>query len=188
MSTATTVKNGIDLAQLTETIEAIQSDPGLGTFRFRASSSWENGTYNHGRIGSFLHAGNEDDSRTSAFELDGDEPPVLLGENKGPNAVELALQALAFCYAVGYAANAAAKGIELSSMEYEIEGDFDVRSFLGLNGPRPGFTQIRAHARISSPNATDEQLQELCRYVQDTSPVRDILANPTPVETTLEVV
>jgi hypothetical protein len=40
---------------------------------------------------------------------------------------------------------------------------------------------------LSSPNATKEQLVELCQYVQDTSPVRDSLANPIPVTTTLEV-
>lgn len=188
MATTATVKNGIDLEQLMETIEAIKADPGLGTFRFRASSAWENGTYNRGEIGSFIHAGDEDDSRTQPFQLEGDEPPVLLGSNRGPNAVELLLQALAFCYAVGYAANAAAQGIELTSMEYEMEGDFDVRSFLGMDGPRAGFTQIRAKGRVSSPNASKEQLEELCQYVQDTSPVRDVLANPTPIETTLEVV
>jgi uncharacterized OsmC-like protein len=85
-------------------------------------------------------------------------------------------------------ANAAAHGIEISRMDYEIEGDFDVRSFLGLEGPRPGFTRIRAKGIVSSPNATREQLEELCQYVQDTSPVRDSLAHPIPVETTLEVV
>jgi hypothetical protein len=41
---------------------------------------------------------------------------------------------------------------------------------------------------VSSPNATDEQLTELCRYVQQTSPVRDVLANPVPVTTSLEIV
>jgi len=110
--------------------------------------------------------------------------PCLLGRNKGPNAVELLLQALGFCYAVGYAANAAARGIEINAMEYELEGDLDVRSFLGLGGVRAGFTEIRAKARVSSPNATTEQLVELCQYVQDTSPVRDSLANP--VITTVE--
>lgn len=188
MDTTTTVRNGIDLAQLTETVEALKQDPDLGFFRFRAASRWEDGTYNKGRIEPFLHAGAEDQSRGGPFELEGDEPPVLLGNNRGPNAVELVLQALAFCYAVGYAANAAARGIDLTSMEYEIEGDFDVRAFLGLDGPRAGFTQIRAKGRVSSPNATKEQLEDLCRYVQETSPVRDVLANPTPIETTLEVV
>ena len=187
MSTTTTT-NGIDVRALVETVEAITKDPDLGSFTFRARSRWQEGTYNTGEIQGFTHAGGEDESRAAAFTLHGDEPPMLLGANRGPNAVELLLQALAFCYAVGYVANAAARGIEISHMEYEVEGDFDVRPFLGLDGPRPGFTAIRARARISSPSATAEQLQELCRYVQETSPVRDSLVNPVPVQTSLEVV
>lgn len=101
--------------------------------------------------------------------------------------MELLLQALGFCYAVGYVANAAARGIELTAMDYEVEGDLDLRTFLGLGGPRAGFTAIRAKAVVSSPNATAEQLAELCQYVQDTSPVRDCLANAVPVTTSLEV-
>jgi len=187
MSTVT-VRNGIDVDQLVGTIDAIKEDPSLGVFTFRARSTWQEGTHNVGEIAGFTHAGSEDQSRAAPFVLQGDEPPVLLGANNGPNAVELLLQALAFCYAVGYAANAAARGIELTSMDYEVEGDLDVRPFLGLDGPRPGFTAIRARARVSSPNATAEQLEELCRYVQETSPVRDCLANPIPIDTTMEEV
>lgn len=187
MTTVTTT-NGIDVQQLVETIEQIKGNPDLGVFRFKAESRWIDGTHSEGRIGTFIHSGEEDDSRTKPFELSGDEPPILLGNNKGPNAVELLLQSLAFCYSVGFIANAAARGIEVSRMEYTIEGDFDVRPFLGLEGERPGFTRIRAKGTVSSPNATKEQLVELCQYVQDTSPVRDSLANAVPVETTLEVV
>jgi len=179
--------NGIDVTRLVETIEAIRKEPTLGAFTFRAKSSWQDGTHNVGAIAGFDHAGSKDQTRAAAFVLQGDEPPVLLGSNHGPNAVELLLQALAFCYAVGYAANAAARGIEITHMDYEIEGDLDVRPFLGLEGPRPGFTQIRAKGRVASPNATPEQLEDLCRYVQETSPVKDCLANRVPVETTLEV-
>jgi uncharacterized OsmC-like protein len=96
--------------------------------------------------------------------------------------------AVGFCSGVGYIANAAARGIEITRMDYEIEGDLDVRSFLGLEGPRAGFTEIRAKRTVSSPNATEDQLVELCQYVQDTSPVRDSLAHPISVKTTLEVV
>ncbi|HKZ24666.1 MAG TPA: OsmC family protein [Acidimicrobiia bacterium] len=188
MSTTVTVRNGIDVDQLVGTIEAIKKAPNLGAFTFRASSSWEDGTYNKGTIQSFTHAGVEDETRTTPFVLEGDEPPILVGSNKGPNAVELLLQALGFCYAVGYVANAAARGIEISRMEYDIEGDLDLRPFLGLEGPRPGFTEIRVKGRVSSPNATEEQLVELCTYVQETSPVRDCLVHPVPVKTTLEVV
>lgn len=185
---STTVTNGVDVDRLLGTIDALKEEPGLGAFTFRATSTWQEGTHNVGRIGGFAQAGAEDRSRAAPFVLDGDEPPVLLGANRGPNAVELVLQALGFCYAVGFVANAAARGIEITSMTYEIEGDLDVGPFLGLPGPRPGFTEIRARALVSSPNAGTEQLQELCRYVQGTSPVRDIIANAVPVRTSLEVV
>jgi uncharacterized OsmC-like protein len=185
--TTVTVKNGIDVDQLGQTIEAIKSDPSLGEFTFRASSKWQDGTHNVGKIAGFDQAGTTDESRTAPFELHGDEPPVLLGTNHGPNAVELLLQGLAFCYAVGWVANAAARDITIGSLDIEVEGDLDVRRFLGLDGSRPGFTEIRAHGRVQSPDAAQEDLDELARYVADTSPVRDCLANPIPVETTLEV-
>ena len=186
--TVTTVRNGIDVDQLLQTIAATQQDAAAGTFTFRASSSWQEGTHSIGSIQGFAHAGEDDDRRSEPFVLEGDEPPVLLGRNKRPNAVELVLQSLAFCYAVGYVANAAAQGIEITRMDYEVEGDLDVRTFLGQQGPRAGFTEIRVNGTVSSPNAADEQLQQLCQYVQDTSPVRDVLANPVPVTTSLRIV
>jgi hypothetical protein len=126
-----TVRNGIDVQALVETIDAIKAKPELARFTFRASTAWDDGTHSSARIGSFVHAGSEDDSRATPFTLEGDEPPVLLGRNLGPNAVELLLASLGFCYSVGYVANAAARGIELEEMEYELEGDIDLRNFLG---------------------------------------------------------
>jgi uncharacterized OsmC-like protein len=184
-----TVRNGIDVPALVDTIEAIKAKPELARFTFRAGTDWEDGMHSTARIGSFLHAGAEDESRTAPFELEGDEPPVLLGRNLGPNAVELLLAALGFCYSVGYVANAAARGIEIEDMEYQLEGDIDLRNFLGISdAERPGFTEIRAHARVKAPNASKAELTELCTYVQETSPVRDVLANGVPVSTTIEVV
>lgn len=52
------------------------------------------------------------------------------------------------------------------------------RAHVGDPGERP---------RCPAPNATKDQLVELCQYVQDTSPVRDSLADPIPVTTTLEI-
>ena len=89
--TTMTVRNGIDLDRLQATAEALESDAQLGQFTFRAGSRWEDGTHNVGAIGRFTHAGELDDGRTQSFRLEGDEPPILLGENKGPNAVESGL-------------------------------------------------------------------------------------------------
>ena len=60
-----------------------------------------------------------------------------------------------------------ARGIEITHMEYEVEGDFDVRPFLGMPGQRPGFSRIRATGRVSSPNATREQLEQLIQQIID---------------------
>ncbi len=182
-----TLRNGIDVTQLVATIGAIKERPSLATFTFKAAIAWQDGTVSHGEIGPFVHNG-QTVERPRPFTLVGDEPPVLLGSNSGPNAVELVLAALGFCYSVGYVANAAAHGIELSELRYEVEGDIDVQNFLGMTKDvRPGFSAIRARAWVRSPNATPEQLEELCQYVQDTSPVRDIIANPVPVSTTIDV-
>lgn len=186
MATITT-RNGVDVERLVATIGAVKDDPKLASFTFRASSTWDRGGRSIGRIGAFDHAGSPTSERPAPFELVGDEPPVLLGTNTGPNAVELVLQALAFCYAVGYAYNAAALGIEIDELRYEIEGDLDLHRFLGLDGERAGFSAIRATSWVRARGATREQLDELCRYVQSTSPVLDIIANPVPVTTDLVV-
>jgi len=180
-------RNGVDVERLVATVGAVQADANVAKFTFRARSSWETGGRNKGEIREFEHAGATTMERPRAFELIGDEPPVLLGTNAGPNAVELVLQALAFCYAVGYAYNAAAKGIEIEELRYEVEGDLDLHRFLGLGGPRAGFSAIRAKSWVRSSNATAAQLEELCQYVQDTSPVRDILSAAVPVTTDLVV-
>lgn len=181
--------NGIDVEQLVQTIDAIKADPGLAAFTFRARTSWREGSHSVAEIDGFTHAGEPDRSRAAPFVLEGDEPPVLLGRNNGPNAVELLLAALGFCYSVGFVANAAARGIQVEALSYEIEGDLDLRVFLGLGGAgRAGYEAIRATATVKAPAASERELQELCDYVQETSPVRDVLANPVPVATTLDVV
>ena len=183
MSTAaeTVERNGVNVTQLTETVGAIQNDPAIAQFRFRASTTWLGGGHSRSEIKSFWGAGAEDDSRTAAFTLDGDEPPVLLGENHGPNAVETVLHALTSCLAVGFVYNAAAQGIEVRSLEFDIEGELDLHGFLGLSeDTRPGYQRIDVEYTVDA-DASDEQVEELCRYVQRTSPVLDIITKPVAV-------
>ena len=114
--------NGVDVTQLGQTVKAIQNDPTLAIFTFRATNDWLGGGHSRTQVQGFWGAGQEDESRTEPFVLDGDEPPVLLGSNQGPNAVEAVLHALASCLAVGTAYNAAAQGIEIRSLRFDLEG------------------------------------------------------------------
>jgi len=114
-----------------------------------------------------------------------DEPPVLLGQNGGPNAVESVFHALALCLSVGFIYNAAARGIEVRALDFDLEGDLDLHRFLGLSDTsRAGYEGIRVRYHVDA-DAPREQLEELCEYVQQTSPVLDIVRNPVPVSVEL---
>lgn len=184
-ATGTTELNGVNVDDLVETIGAIENDPDLAQFQFRARTEWKSGGRSRTEIKDFTYAGAEDDSRDEPFVLEGDEPPVLLGGNTAPNAVETVLHALASCLSVGFVYNAAAKGIEVDRLDFDLEGDLDLRGFLGLDPDvRPGYSNIRVTYRVEA-DAPREDLEELCRYTQDTSPVVDLLRNPVDVKVSM---
>ncbi len=188
MTTARTRLNGVDVDQLKETISHIESDPSLARFTFRANSRWEDGARTRTEIQGFYGAGKEDASRSRPFILEGDEPPVLLGTDQAPNAVETLLHALTSCLAVGFVYNAAAQGIDVDAIEFEVEGDLDLHAFLGLAEPsesRPGYEGIDVRYRVEA-DAPRDKLVELCKYVQETSPVMDALRNPVPVNVSMK--
>jgi uncharacterized OsmC-like protein len=173
--------NGVNVDQLVGTVQAIQENPDIAKFQFRATNSWVNGGHSRTSIQGFYGAGSEDSSRIEPFVLDGDEPPVLLGNNAGPNAVEVFLHALASCLSVGFIYNAAAKGIRIDALSFDMEGNIDLRAFLGLTDEvRPGYSDISVTVRAES-DASYEALEELSSYVQETSPVLDMIRNPVPV-------
>ena len=187
MNTQTpTLINGVNVDQLVATVSAIKQNPDLARFQFRARNEWLEGGHSRTFIQGFYGAGQEDTSRTTPFVLEGDEPPVLLGENVAANAVEAVLHALASCLAVGFVYNAAAQGIKIDSLEFELEGDLDLHAFLGLSDQvRPGYENIRLSYRVKS-DAPREKIVALCEYVQKTSPVLDIIRNPVPVSISLK--
>ena len=107
--------NGVDVQQLMATIEAVKGDSALAEFQFRASTQWQSGAHVRTQIQGFRGVKQEDHSRLQPFVLEEDEPPVLLGRNKGANAVELLLAGLTACLSVGIAYSAAARGITYRS-------------------------------------------------------------------------
>jgi len=173
--------NGVDVEQLVGTINLIKEQPDLARFQFRAEAEWVEGGHSRTTIQGFHGAGVEDTSRAAPFTLEGDEPPVLLGHNAGPNAVEAVLHALASCLMVGVAYNAAAMAIRVERLEFALEGDIDLHGFLGLSDAvRPGYQNVRLTYRMES-DASPEQLDALWAQVKKTSPVLDILRNPVEV-------
>jgi uncharacterized OsmC-like protein len=95
------------------------------------------------------------------------------------------MAALASCVAGTYAAHATARGVDIDSIDVELEGKVDLNGLLQLAPVRPGPSGIRAKVRVKS-GADDATLTELCEVTKKASPVYDALTNPVPVETWVE--
>ena len=117
-----------------------------------------------------------------------DEPPHLLGEDKAPNPSEAALASLGACLSVGIHANATARGITLTKLELELEGDINVTAVWGCGDLDPnkrlGFTDVRVKFHLDG-DASREQLEELVAHANAWSPVANTLRNPVNVEVAL---
>lgn len=177
--------NGVNVSQLFSTIDQIKENPDIALFKFRVTNQWIDGTHNRGTVQGFYGAGKEDDSREpQTFDLD--EPPVLLGNNAGPNPVEYLLVGLSGCITTSLVANAAAKGIELKSVSSRFEGDIDLRGFLGISEDVPvGYKEIRILFSIDA-DISDEQKEELVNLGKKYSPVTNTVINATPVTVGLD--
>ncbi len=178
--TMTKMVNGVDVDRLSQTIDAIKHDPEIAMFRFRASNHWENGGRNMTTIHDFFGAKQDVDHRHD-FHLSADEPDLLLGSDMGANPVEFALTALAGCLTTTLVYHAAARGITIRAVESELEGELDLRGFLGMSDTvRRGYKNICVKMNVDA-DASQETLDELIELAQKLSPVFDIISNPVDV-------
>jgi uncharacterized OsmC-like protein len=176
-----TIRNGVDTGTMFATLDLIKAQPELAQFQFRATNRWIAGAHNRSTIQGFYAAGGEDTSRTATFELDAGEPAILLGTDTGPNPAEHLLHALAACLTTSIVYVAAARKVELTSVESTITGDMDVRGALGVDEePRNGFKRIGASFRVTG-NAPEDKLREVVDRARKRSAVYDMVTNGVPV-------
>jgi uncharacterized OsmC-like protein len=161
---ASNIVNGIDLDTLTGTVQAIDQDPELGACKFRARNTWVGGSQNCTTVSGFYGA-KQEIAHKQVFELHADEPPILAGNDDGANPVEHLLNALAACVTTSMVAHAAVRGIYIEALESELEGDIDLRGFLGLDEDVPkGFTDIRMKFRVKSDISNMDRLKQLTAF------------------------
>ena len=177
--------NGVKVNELFGTIEAVKKAPVIAKFKFRANNQWMDCGHNRTTIKDF-YGTQQDHPHGKYFELDADEPPVLLGEDKGPNPVEYLLTALAACVTTSIVYHAAAKGITLNAVESRVEGDIDLHGFLGLREDvRRGFQQIRMMFKIDA-DVPEAELEALLKLGPTFSPVYDSITKGVPVMVELD--
>lgn len=173
-------RNGVDIERLFATINAVKEQRELAKFRFRATSAWTAGAHSKVTVGAFDGAGATHEHK-HRYEVAVDHPMVLVGSDEGPAPVEYLLVGLAGCLTAGIANVAAARGVTLTSVTAQIEGDIDVQGILGLSDQvRNGYEQIRVRFMIEA-DAPAEKVREIVAQSRARSAVFDVLTNGVPV-------
>lgn len=174
-----TLVNGLDTGMLFKVVETVKQNWEVGKTVWKASTQWKGGF--------------KVETCSRDFTLLADEPEMLCGTNTAANPVEMVLQAYGACLTIGYAMNAAVRGIKIDDINIQLEGEIDLPGFLGLEPPEklnmdklPGFKTITAKVAIKA-DADAESLRKLHEHVVSTSPVGVTLSRPVRIETKLEV-
>jgi uncharacterized OsmC-like protein len=177
--------NGVDVATLFATIDAVRAQPEAAQFQFRASNRWVSGTHSRGYVQGFFGVGAEDTSREEPYVLNADHPTVLVGTDEGPTPVEYLLHALAACLTAGIGNIAAARGVTLHRVESSVEGDIDLQGILGLDPEvRNGFQAVRVRFEVDA-DAPPEMIAKIVTQAVARSAVYDVITNGIPVDVTV---
>lgn len=173
MSTSTNLDTGnlndVNLEAVAGLAGKVQESPEVADTVWQATVTWNGAFRSSAKVRDF-------------DPLESDEPVGLGGTDTAPNPVEQLLGALGNCLAVGYAANASAAGIEIRSLDIDLAGDLNLKTFLGLEPQgNAGYQGITVDVHLDA-DATPEQLAALHEAVVGTSPVGHTLQRPVPVE------
>ena len=184
MMATTSVNNGVNVQALLDAREALKGAPEAAKFTWRASCKWQNGTHSESKVQSFFGLGQEQ-SHKKETSLSADHPEIFASEDHAITPVEYILVGLASCLTAGVAAVAQNRGIQLRSVESNLEGKMDIRGILGIDSEvRNGFNGITVKYKIDA-DAKQEDIEALVAQSQKRSAVYDIVTNPTNV--TVEV-
>jgi uncharacterized OsmC-like protein len=186
ITTENTTTNGVDVATLFATLDAVRAQPEIAEFQFRAQNTWLGGTHSRSRFSGF-HGALQEMEHKHVTEVDADHPAVLVGQDEGPTPVEFLLHGIAACLTAGLANIAAARGVQLTRVSSTVEGDIDLLGIFGISdgSVRNGYRQVKVTMHVEG-DADAETLRSLVEQSRSRSAVYDALTQPTPVS--IEVV
>jgi len=157
----------LDLKAFEQTKQAVVADPQTGQGSFRSVTVWQDGA--------------RASTTARSFRIDTDEPAPLGGTDAAVDPMELLLAAVGTCLTIGWVTHAARRGIDFRDLRIEVEGDYDLRGYLGVSDDiRPGFGGVRYTVHIDAA-ADPAVLEEIRAAAEVGSPMLDNVANRTPL-------
>ncbi len=92
---------------------------------------------------------------STGHEIVVDEPEEFGGSNAGPNPIEMLLASLASCFTISLLVHARRHRVSIDRVEVFVEGWFDIRGFLALEGFEPGMEKIMLRAKVLSQESCE---------------------------------
>jgi uncharacterized OsmC-like protein len=173
--------NGVNTQVLNTVFESMRNHPEMAKATFSVKSVW-NGGFSVTSTSKGFRIGGQNIERNTEYRTQHDFPDQLSGEGRGPTVCESCMGSLAACLTQTIVAHATSRGIQIDSIDIDVEGDVDLSGFTGIsNDVRPGAQQFRVNMNIKSNNASKEQINELYEIGKRFSPAFDTLTNGTSV-------
>lgn len=175
MAVGTKLINDVDLEVFKATVNAVKDDPKKGATIWTARTKWKGGL--------------KSEAKLRNFTLNFDEPEAVAGTDTAISPHETILACYGACLTVGLSLNAALEGIQLKSIEIDLEGHIDLPGFLRLSGLEglkdlPGYHTVKAKVHIKS-DASKEKIKKVFDRVVQFSPVGLTICKTVNVKTEL---
>jgi uncharacterized OsmC-like protein len=172
------MRNGLSVAALSEFAHEVRLAPEEAAVAYGVRLDWENAT--RATVDTLgMRVGPHRVARSFTWRVD--EPRQLLGANQAAGPQELLFSALGACLLVAFVVGATTRGVQLDAVTVEVEGELDLRGFMGLCDGPVGFPAIR-HRILVTADADAALLEEIHAAAMAHSPNAMTLAHGTRLE------
>jgi uncharacterized OsmC-like protein len=122
-----------------------------------------------------------------AWKMEVDMSEKSGGTGLAPDPGVYGRSALASCLGINYALHAAVEGLKISSLEIEVQADYDSNGNYGTLDQPPGYRQVRYVVAIEA-DASESEILQFVEEADKHCPYLDIFARPIDVQREVRVV
>jgi uncharacterized OsmC-like protein len=124
--------------------------------------------------------------REGDWTLSVDMPEAAGGSGTAPTPGVVGRAALGSCLALTYMMWASKEGIEIQSLEVEVQADFDDGAIFGTSDAAPGYSEVRYCVKIQS-GADEADIVRLLDEADRHSPYLDVFTRPQQLVRQVEI-
>jgi uncharacterized OsmC-like protein len=121
------------------------------------------------------------------WSLTADMPPQIGGSGSAPTPGVLGRAALGSCLAIGYMLHAAKLGVPITSIDIEVQADYDDGALLGVSESVPGYSEVRYVVTVESP-ASKGDVERVIEEGDAHSPYLDVFSRAQACRRTVNII